>query len=159
MDGPWRVNRGRACPTSGRDVDHPVPPIRHWRFPFHNWSGSRVAFAIHTMAMKQIARPFVKHKLAFSSSQHLARPIALRCPLDFFPARRRLSQCRPARSAFVAGQRRPFSNTLRTRYATVEDSVDPRDQPRESDEVDVCIVGGGTSAAPRRVLLPFHLEL
>jgi hypothetical protein len=104
------------------------------------------------MATKQVARPFVKHTLAFSSSQHISRPVALRRHFNFSPARRRLSQCRPARPTFIARQRRPFSNTLRTRYASLEDSIDPRDQPRESDEVDVCIVGGGMFTAPRPVL-------
>lgn len=146
LAGPRRVNRGRAsrasqlvqCPNSTRTIS------------FHAWSDSRVGVVSHTMATKQVVRPLVGRRLAFSSSQPLSRSAVLRCPFDFFPTRRRrLSNHRPARSAFFAGQRRAFSNTLRTRHAGVEDSVDPRDQPRESDEVDVCIVGGGASPRSR----------
>jgi len=43
----------------------------------------------------------------------------------------------------IAGQRRALSTTPRRRFADVDDSFDPRLQYRESDEVDVCIVGGG----------------
>lgn len=39
--------------------------------------------------------------------------------------------------------RRPFSITTRRNFADADDSFDPRLQDRESDEVDVCIVGGG----------------
>lgn len=115
------------------------------QFPLLALSGLRLRLAIHVMATKQVARPLVKRNLAFSSSQRVCRPVVLRCPFDFFPTRRRLSQLQPARSTFTAGQRRTFSSTLHTRYAAVEDSIDPRDQPRESDDVDVCIVGGGMS--------------
>jgi hypothetical protein len=121
----------------------------HLQFCSHPFSGSRIAFVVRIMATKRITRPLVKQTLALSSSQHISRLAALRCPFYFFPTRRRFSQHSPARPAFIAGQRRAFSKTLRTRYATVEDSIDPRDQPRESDEVDVCIVGGGTSTESR----------
>lgn len=43
----------------------------------------------------------------------------------------------------IAGQRRALSTTARRRFASVEDATDPRNAERESDEVDVCIVGGG----------------
>lgn len=43
----------------------------------------------------------------------------------------------------MAGQRRAISSTARRTFADVDDSFDPRQQERESDEVDVCIVGGG----------------
>ena len=43
----------------------------------------------------------------------------------------------------IAGQRRAISATARTRFADADDSFDPRTVERESDEVDVCIVGGG----------------
>ena len=38
---------------------------------------------------------------------------------------------------------RALSTSIPNRYATVEESLDFREQDRESDEVDVCIVGGG----------------
>ena len=41
-------------------------------------------------------------------------------------------------------QRRTFSATTLRSRADVRDVFDPREQDRESDEVDVCIVGGGT---------------
>src|SRR4051794_20872738 len=56
-------------------------------------------------------------------------------------ARRPLDSYRPALR--VAGQRRAISSTARRTFADVDDSFDPRQQERESDEVDVCIVGGG----------------
>ena len=60
----------------------------------------------------------------------------------FPPTRRRclLQQSRP-NSFFITA--RYFSNTPRRGLADVDDSFDPRQQDRESDEVDVCIVGGG----------------
>src|ERR1700759_529698 len=51
---------------------------------------------------------------------------------------------RAARPVFVAGQRRPISTSLQRRYAQAEEaSFDPATIERESDEVDVCIVGAG----------------
>ncbi len=41
-------------------------------------------------------------------------------------------------------QRKTFSATALRSHADVGDVSDPRQQDRESDEVDVCIVGGGT---------------
>ncbi|KAF2271802.1 uncharacterized protein EI97DRAFT_497018 [Westerdykella ornata] len=43
----------------------------------------------------------------------------------------------------IAGQRRAISSTTRRRFAAVDDALDPRLLERESDEVDVCIIGGG----------------
>src|SRR3984957_16397742 len=111
------------------------------------------------MALKQATRPLLQQSRAFSSCQRISRPSAVRCPFDFFPTRRRVAHCKPARSAFVAGQRRAFSNTLRTRHAQVENPKNPRDPPRESDQVDVCIVGGGkpTPWWPCQIYLPFRI--
>lgn len=47
----------------------------------------------------------------------------------------------PLRS--FAAQSRPFSVQSPRRMADVDDSFDPKSIERESDEVDVCIVGGG----------------
>lgn len=54
---------------------------------------------------------------------------------------RRISY-RPA-VQIAGGQRRALSSTARARLASVEDVSDPLNAERESDEVDVCIVGGG----------------
>jgi hypothetical protein len=143
-------------PSFGTDVEH-FPPwggekasnskhVPHFSLAF-TLQLSQQSFATATMALKHVTRPLLQQSRAFSPCQRLPRPSVVRCPFDFFPARRRVAHCRPARSAFIAGQRRAFSNTLRTRYAQVEDAIDPRDQPRESDEVDVCIVGGGKPTA------------
>jgi electron-transferring-flavoprotein dehydrogenase len=45
----------------------------------------------------------------------------------------------------LLGQSRAFSQSLSTRLADEHDQFDPRQVERESDEVDVCIVGGGKS--------------
>src|SRR3954462_6380619 len=110
------------------------------------------------MALKQVTRPLLHQSRVFSSCQRIPSPSAVRCPFDFLPARRRVAHCRPARSAFIAGQRRAISNTLQRRYAHVEDSIDLRDQPRESDEVDVCIVGGGKPTTWWPTKFTFRLE-
>ncbi|KAI4133540.1 MAG: hypothetical protein LQ347_002147, partial [Umbilicaria vellea] len=60
---------------------------------------------------------------------------------QFAPARRRCLFERPRSNALVSS-RRAFATTPWRRLADVNDSFDPRQQDRESDEVDVCIVGG-----------------
>lgn len=46
-------------------------------------------------------------------------------------------------SSLIAAQRRAFSLTGPRRLADATDGLDPKLVERESDEVDVCIVGGG----------------
>lgn len=59
---------------------------------------------------------------------------------------------RPA--AITAGQRRTISNTTRRRFASVDDDwTDPLQQERESDEVDICIVGGGPAGLSAAIKL------
>lgn len=61
----------------------------------------------------------------------------------FAPARRRALYNRSRPVCGTLRDRRAFSSTLLRTFADVDDSFDLRQQDRESDEVDVCIVGGG----------------
>ncbi|KAK5132693.1 hypothetical protein LTR08_008737 [Meristemomyces frigidus] len=98
----------------------------------------------------------------------IARRAALRAPrtLDaaprtfdaaprWRPAGTAASRCfrgyRPA--ALTAGQRRPLSTTLRRKFASVDGSFDPSTIERESDQVDVCIVGGGPAGLSAAIKL------
>ena len=69
--------------------------------------------------------------------------IPKRARSHFPPARRRclLQQCM---SNVPLTQRKSFSATALRPRAEAKEVFDPRQQDRESDEVDVCIVGGGT---------------
>lgn len=52
----------------------------------------------------------------------------------------------PAPAPKQLSNRRAFSISAPRRFASVEDDFDPKCQDRESDQVDVCIVGGGKVA-------------
>ena len=84
-----------------------------------------------TLAKRRLTTPTVLLQIPKRARSH------------FPPARRRclLQQWMPNGPLT---QRRSFSATALRSRADVGDVLDPRQQDRESDVVDVCIVGGGT---------------
>lgn len=71
--------------------------------------------------------------------------LSTRRAYSHFPPTRRRCLLRHLRPNCLLISRRSFSTTPSRGFADVDDSFDPREQDRESDEVDVCIVGGGIS--------------
>lgn len=88
-----------------------------------------------SVATKTAQRGLVASK-AFASTTFEGRPSSLRIPANF-----------------LAGQRRTLSTTQRRRLATVNDGFDPSTMERESDQVDVCIVGGGPAGLSAAIRL------
>ncbi|MCJ1464625.1 hypothetical protein MMC07_003238 [Pseudocyphellaria aurata] len=70
----------------------------------------------------------------------------------FSPARRRsLPQFR--RLNHTTNFRQLFSTSPWTRLADVDESFDPRQQDRETDQVDVCVIGGGPAGLSAAIRL------
>lgn len=104
------------------------------------------------MASKHLSRPLLRFASPFQQTRSFSRPaVAL---VNSFPAQRQAAtRPRPQRPVFVAGQRRCITSSLQRRYADVEESFDPASIERESDEVDVCIVGAGPAGLSAAIRL------
>lgn len=102
------------------------------------------------MAAKQISTPFLRLSQSTQISRQLPRTSTLLRPYSSSP--RRISPRTP-RPLFVAGQRRSISSSLKHRYADVDESFEPASVDRESDEVDICIVGGGPAGLSAAIRL------
>jgi len=91
------------------------------------------------MASKSICAPIIRRTSVFDSR---CLRLASRRYSHFAPARRRCVS--EQRRLSVIPYNRCLSTTPRLRLASVEErEIDPWQLDRESDEVDVCIVGGG----------------
>lgn len=102
--------------------------------------GSRRPVKQLEMASKSIARSLLRQQQLSNSRSPIANLAAVKSSLGISTARRRITS---KRGCPLTVPVRPFSTSRQVRYARVEESLDFRDQERESDEVDVCIVGGG----------------
>ena len=102
------------------------------------------------MATIQISKPLLRLSQGVQISRQLPRTAIWLRPHSSTPRRTSLRTPRPL---FIAGQRRTISSSLRHRYADVEESFDPASVERESDEVDVCIVGGGPAGLSAAIRL------
>ena len=91
------------------------------------------------MATKVSTNAVVRNAFIAPTSQHLKA-----CkPHSWFPPSRRRTLLQRPRRVSPASATKSFTTSCLRKFADVDDSFDPRQQDRESDEVDVCIVGGG----------------
>ncbi|KAL9024883.1 MAG: hypothetical protein Q9196_006190 [Gyalolechia fulgens] len=101
------------------------------------------------MSSKLSTLPAVKNSVAAPPTQYLT---ALRPHSWFPPARRRFLFQRPRRTPLPPAKR-SFTTLPLRRFAHVDHAFDPRQQECESDEVDVCIVGGGPAGLSAAIRL------
>lgn len=108
----------------------------------HPFVGHSVAcrFNLPTMASKSVARYLVRQQYLSRSSVPVLNVAAGKSPSRALTGRRRATTKLQHHNAV---QIRSLSTSRPKSYARVEESLDFREQDRESDEVDVCIVGGG----------------
>jgi electron-transferring-flavoprotein dehydrogenase len=100
------------------------------------------------MASKGAARFLLKREIQSSSRTWPSRTTISAVnsgrrlsPLTPNNRRQHCNATNPFNARIQPGQSRAFSRTARRRNA--EEAIDPNQVERESDEVDVCIVGGG----------------
>ena len=105
---------------------------------------STVVPAPVTMSNKLSAPALFGRPLATPFSKYLG---ATR-PHSWFPPARRRLLFQARKPAAHSTATRSFSVAQPRKFADVDDSFDPRRQDRESDNVDICIVGGGTLDLP-----------
>ncbi|KIX03174.1 uncharacterized protein Z518_06725 [Rhinocladiella mackenziei CBS 650.93] len=102
------------------------------------------------MTSKHITKPLPRLATLTQRYRSLSRPSV--SPVQTFLSQRR-AVTRATRPLFVAGQRRSISASLQRRYADVDESFDPATVDRESDQVDVCIVGAGPAGLSAAIRL------
>lgn len=104
------------------------------------------------MASKHVTRPLLRLATPVQPCRSYSRPAASLLATKAHPSQRRAA-IRSTRPVFVAGQRRPISASVQRRYADVDEGFDPASVERESDEVDVCIVGAGPAGLSAAIRL------
>lgn len=105
--------------------------------------GKAMRSGARRMASKSVARSLLMPRCLPRCSIPALEFAVSKSPAQIFTARRQASsKSRP----YVATSARTLFTSTPTRYATVEEPLDFGEQGRESDEVDVCIVGGGKRA-------------
>ncbi|KAI9832900.1 MAG: hypothetical protein M1819_003930 [Sarea resinae] len=105
------------------------------------------------MASKSLTAPCIRRAVA-PSARSLRGLTRANAPFSSLQPARRRGGLAPVynRPATALSQIRAFSTTLRTRRAE-DDEFDPSMIERESDEVDVCIVGGGPAGLSAAIRL------
>lgn len=105
---------------------------------------------MYNMACRTVSATALRHAVTNG-----ARPTWL-APRAFYPFKvtSKLSSHSTYRPAIrIAGQRRALSSTARARFASENTDFNPKELDRESDEVDVCIVGGGPAGLSAAIRL------
>ncbi|KAI9673121.1 MAG: hypothetical protein M1817_002983 [Caeruleum heppii] len=99
------------------------------------------------MACKSVATPLLR--------RHLAPPYRVTGSRALSGLRQQRQKCHfaPPSSPRAPIRLRPFSTAPPRRFAQVDDTFDARQQDREADEVDVCIVGGGPAGLSAAIRL------